>query len=49
MPLRPEATLETARAIGVGQLPGLTGFNVRSLEQNRLEAALAVRPVAARG
>jgi len=44
MPLRPNATLEAARQLGVGHLPGLVGFNPVKLEENRLEAELAIRP-----
>lgn len=44
MPLRPDATLEAAQKIGIGRLPGLVGFTVLALEENRIEAELAVRP-----
>lgn len=44
MPLRPEATLEAAQRIGEGRLPGLLGFRVKSLAENRLEAELEIRP-----
>ena len=44
MPLRANATLENAQQIGAGRLPGLVGFTVLKLEENRLEAELTVRP-----
>ena len=44
MPLRANATIEAAQKIGVGRLPGLVGFTVLKLEENRLEAELAIRP-----
>jgi uncharacterized protein (TIGR00369 family) len=44
MPLRPEATLEAAQRVGEGRLPGLLGFRVKSLAENRVEAALEIRP-----
>ena len=44
MPLRPGATLEAQNALSAGHLPGLLGFNVLALSENRLEAELALRP-----
>ena len=44
MPLRPGATLEEARKIGAGRLPGLVGFNVLALDENRVEAEIEIRP-----
>ena len=44
MPLRPGATLAEAKKIGAGRLPGLVGFNVLALEENRVEAELEIRP-----
>ena len=44
MPLRPNATLENAREIGAGRLPGLVGFTPLVLEVNRIEAELTIRP-----
>ena len=44
MPLRPGATVEALQAIGAGRLPGLMGFQVVSLAENRLEAELVIRP-----
>jgi len=44
MPLRPNATLQNAKDIGVGHLPGLIGFTPLVLEENRVEAELTVRP-----
>lgn len=44
MPLRPNATLEAARQLGEGRLPGLVGFVPLKLEENRLEAELTIRP-----
>ena len=44
MPLRPGATLEAQNQLSVGRLPGLLGFKVLSLSENRLEAELAIRP-----
>lgn len=44
MPLRPNATLENAKEIGVGRLPGLVGFTPLVLEENRVEAELTIRP-----
>jgi len=44
MPLRPEATLENAQKIGVDRLPGLVGFTVTGLEENRVSAELEVKP-----
>ena len=44
MPLRASATLEATRSIGAGRLPGLFGFHVVSLAENRLEAEIPVRP-----
>lgn len=44
MPLRPEATLEASRSVGIGRLPGLIGFTPLVLAENRVEAELAVRP-----
>ena len=44
MPLRPEATLDAAQRIGEGRLPGLLGFEVSALAENRLAARLAIRP-----
>jgi uncharacterized protein (TIGR00369 family) len=44
MPLRANATLEAARQIGEGRLPGLVGFVPLKLEENRLEAELTIRP-----
>jgi uncharacterized protein (TIGR00369 family) len=44
MPLRPEASLEAAQRIGEGRLPGLLGFTVHALDENRLEASLEIRP-----
>jgi uncharacterized protein (TIGR00369 family) len=44
MPLRPEATLENAQRIGEGRLPGLIGFRVTALAENRLDAELEIRP-----
>jgi uncharacterized protein (TIGR00369 family) len=44
MPLRPNATLEAAQKIGEGHLPGLVGFHLLKLEENRLEAELEIRP-----
>jgi len=43
MPLRPNATAESAQRIGEGRLPGLVGFRVVKLEENRLEAELTIR------
>jgi uncharacterized protein (TIGR00369 family) len=43
MPLRPEATLERFLHRGEGHLPGLVGFRVRAIEENRLAAELEVR------
>ena len=43
MPLRPEATLERFLHRGEGHLPGLVGFRVRAIEENRLAAELDVR------
>jgi uncharacterized protein (TIGR00369 family) len=44
MPLRANATLEAAQQISEGRLPGLVGFKALKLEENRLEAELAIRP-----
>ena len=44
MPLRPNATLENAKEIGIGRLPGLIGFTPLVLEENRVEAELTIRP-----
>jgi uncharacterized protein (TIGR00369 family) len=44
MPLRPDATLENAQQIGIGRLPGLVGFTVTTLEENRVAAELEIRP-----
>ena len=44
MPLRPNATLQNAKDIGVGRLPGLVGFTPLLLEENRVEAELTIRP-----
>jgi len=44
VPLRPNATLENAKDIGVGRLPGLVGFTPLMLEENRVEAELTIRP-----
>ena len=44
MPLRPTATLEHLKTIGVGRLPGLVGFNPLVLAEDRVEAELAIRP-----
>jgi len=44
MPLRPGATLENAQEIGVDRLPGLVGFKVTALEENRVAAELEVKP-----
>ena len=44
MPLRPTATLENAKEIGKGRLPGLVGFTPLLLEENRVEAELTIRP-----
>ena len=44
MPLRPNATLENAKEIGQGRLPGLVGFTPLVLEENRIEAELTIRP-----
>ena len=44
MPLRAEATVEAAQDIGIGRLPGLVGFKVLALTENRLEAELVIRP-----
>jgi uncharacterized protein (TIGR00369 family) len=43
MPLRSDATLDAARRLGIGHLPGLVGFNVLAIEENRLEAELVIR------
>jgi uncharacterized protein (TIGR00369 family) len=44
MSLRANATLEAAQNIGEGRLPGLVGFRLLKLEENRLEAELEIRP-----
>ena len=44
MPLRAGATVEAAQQIGIGHLPGLVGFTVLALTENRLEAELTIRP-----
>lgn len=44
MPLRPNATLDNAKEIGVGRLPGLIGFTPLVLAENRMEAELTIRP-----
>ena len=44
MPLRQEATLEGFARRGDGRLPGLVGFRIVALEENRLAAELEVRP-----
>lgn len=44
MPLRPEATLERFTHRGDGRLPGFVGLRITSVEENRLTAALDVRP-----
>jgi len=44
MPLRPEATLEGFVHRGDGRLPGLVGFRIVAIEDNRLAAELDVRP-----
>jgi uncharacterized protein (TIGR00369 family) len=44
MPLRPGVTLEDAQQIGVDRLPGLVGFTVTALEENRVAAQLEVKP-----
>jgi 1,4-dihydroxy-2-naphthoyl-CoA hydrolase len=44
MALRPDATLEWARRRGDGRLPGLLGFQVVALAENRIEAEIAIRP-----
>ena len=44
MPLRPGATLENAQEIGIDRLPGLVGFTVTALEENRVAAELEVKP-----
>jgi len=43
MPLRPEATLDRFLHRGDGRLPGLVGFRVLAVEENRLAAELDVR------
>jgi uncharacterized protein (TIGR00369 family) len=43
MPLRPDATLDNAKEIGQGHLPGLVGFTPLLLQENRVEAELTVR------
>ncbi len=44
MALRPEFTLESANQRGVGRLPGLFGFRVTAVNEEKLEAELEVRP-----
>jgi uncharacterized protein (TIGR00369 family) len=44
MPLRPGATLESVQRIGEGRLPGLLGFRVTSLAEDRVEAELPIKP-----
>jgi uncharacterized protein (TIGR00369 family) len=44
MSLRPEATLEAMNARGAGRLPGLLGYVVTAIDENRLDAELVVRP-----
>ena len=44
MPLRPEATLERFLHRGDGHLPGLVGFRILAVEENRIAAELDVRP-----
>ena len=44
MALRPEFTLESANRRGRGFLPGLFGFRVTAIEEDRLDAELDVRP-----
>jgi uncharacterized protein (TIGR00369 family) len=44
MPLRSGATLEDAQQIGADRLPGLVGFTVTALEENRVAAELEVKP-----
>jgi uncharacterized protein (TIGR00369 family) len=44
MALRPEFTLEAANQRGVGRLPGLFGFRVTAVNEEKLEAELEVRP-----
>ena len=43
MPLRPDATLERFLHRGDGRLPGLVGFRVLAVDENRLAAELDVR------
>lgn len=44
MPLRPNATLEAQEELSAGRFPGLIGFRVTALVENRLEAELTIRP-----
>jgi 1,4-dihydroxy-2-naphthoyl-CoA hydrolase len=43
MPLRPEATLDAFRKRGDGRLPGLVGFRVTEIAENRIDAELDIR------
>ncbi len=43
MPLRPEATLDIFHRRGDGRLPGLVGFRVTEIAENRIDAELDIR------
>jgi len=43
MPLRPEITLDQVQSRGAGRLPALVGLRVTALEEDRIEAEVAIR------
>jgi 1,4-dihydroxy-2-naphthoyl-CoA hydrolase len=44
VPIRPEATLDQFVKRGDGRLPGLVGFRIIAIAENRVDAELDIRP-----